>query len=66
MVDIKLLFVHRMFSHGFDNNYTRPNDRGEFEVAHGISAEIFSSIMVRIEFCIGVPVLMKPEQSRGK
>lgn len=35
----------RMFSHGFDNNYTRPNDRGEFEVAHGVSAEIFSAVM---------------------
>ncbi|XP_072032144.1 BTB/POZ domain-containing protein KCTD20-like [Amphiura filiformis] len=49
--DPKLFTAHpntmlgRMFSHGFDNNYTRPNERGEFEVAHGISAEIFSSVM---------------------
>ena len=39
-------YYSRMFSHGFDNNYTRPNDRGEFEVAHGVSAEIFSAVMV--------------------
>ncbi|XP_071488160.1 BTB/POZ domain-containing protein KCTD20-like [Diadema antillarum] len=35
----------RMFSNGVDHTMTRPNDKGEYEVAHGISAEIFSSIL---------------------
>ena len=36
----------RMFSSSLDNNFTRPNDRGEFTVAEGISATVFRAILV--------------------
>jgi len=35
-----------MFSSSLDNNFTRPNDRGEFTVAEGISATVFRAILV--------------------
>ncbi|ELU09631.1 hypothetical protein CAPTEDRAFT_202243 [Capitella teleta] len=37
----------RMFSSSLDNHFTRPNDKGEFEVADGISATAFRSILAR-------------------
>lgn len=40
-------FVFRMFGSGRDNNFTRPNDKGEFEVADGISSTVFRAILVR-------------------
>lgn len=36
-----------MFGSGRDNNFTRPNDKGEFEVADGISSTVFRAILVR-------------------
>lgn len=42
-----VLFVFRMFGSGRDNNFTRPNDKGEFEVADGISSTVFRAILVR-------------------
>jgi len=35
-----------MFSSSLDNNFTRPNERGEFTVAEGISATVFRAILV--------------------
>jgi BTB/POZ domain-containing protein 10 len=35
----------RMFSSSLDNNFTRPNERGEFTVADGISATVFRAIL---------------------
>ncbi|XP_037538573.1 BTB/POZ domain-containing protein 10 [Nematolebias whitei] len=35
----------RMFSTGRDNNFTRPNEKGEFEVADGISSTVFRAIL---------------------
>lgn len=35
----------RMFSSSLDNNFTRPNDRGEFTVADGISSTVFRAIL---------------------
>lgn len=35
-----------MFGSSLENNFTRPNDRGEYEVADGISAIVFRAIMV--------------------
>lgn len=35
----------RMFTSSLENNFTRPNERGEFEVADGISATVFRSIL---------------------
>ncbi|KAG1660307.1 BTB/POZ domain-containing protein 10 [Nymphon striatum] len=34
-----------MFSSSLENNFTRPNDRGEFEVGEGISSTIFRAIL---------------------
>lgn len=35
----------RMFGSSLENNFTRPNERGEYEVAEGISATVFRAIM---------------------
>ncbi|KAM3869728.1 BTB/POZ domain-containing protein 10-like [Diretmus argenteus] len=35
----------RMFGSGRDYNFTRPNDKGEFEVADGISSTVFRAIL---------------------
>ncbi|XP_070191023.1 BTB/POZ domain-containing protein KCTD20-like isoform X2 [Littorina saxatilis] len=35
----------RMFTSSLDYNFTRPNERGEYEVADGISATIFRAIL---------------------
>ena len=35
-----------MFSSSLENNFTRPNDRGEYEVAEGIGATMFRAILV--------------------
>uniref|UniRef100_A0A0B6YRT0 BTB domain-containing protein n=1 Tax=Arion vulgaris TaxID=1028688 RepID=A0A0B6YRT0_9EUPU len=35
----------RMFTSSLENNFTRPNERGEFEVADGISATVFRAIL---------------------
>jgi len=40
-----------MFSSSLDNNFTRPNDRGEFTVAEGISANVFRAILVSLNVC---------------
>ena len=38
--------LYRMFTSSLDHNITRPNERGEYEVADGISAAVFRSILV--------------------
>ena len=54
-----------MFSNGVDHTMTRPNDKGEFEVAHGISAEIFSSILVsRAAVCRLFQKLVNPFRTK--
>ncbi|CAH1798818.1 unnamed protein product [Owenia fusiformis] len=35
----------RMFTSSLENNFTRPNERGEYEVADGISATVFRAIL---------------------
>lgn len=35
----------RMFGSSLENNITRPNDRGEYEVAEGLSATVFRAIL---------------------
>lgn len=39
-----------MFSSSLDNNFTRPNERGEFTVAEGISSTVFRAILVSVYF----------------
>ncbi|CAL1282290.1 unnamed protein product [Larinioides sclopetarius] len=51
VVDPALFAAHpdtmlgRMFGSSLENNFTRPNERGEYEVAEGISAVVFRAIM---------------------
>ncbi|KAL8620939.1 BTB/POZ domain-containing protein 10 [Nucella lapillus] len=51
LVDVELFKAHpetmlgRMFTSSLDYNFTRPNERGEYEVADGISATIFRAIL---------------------
>lgn len=51
VVDPALFAAHpdtmlgRMFGSSLENNFTRPNERGEYEVADGISATVFRAIM---------------------
>lgn len=35
----------RMFTSSLENNFTRPNERGEYEVAEGISSTVFRAIL---------------------
>ena len=42
----------RMFSSSLDNNFTRPNERGEYEVADGISSTIFRAVLVSVMSCL--------------
>lgn len=51
VVDSELFKAHpetmlgRMFTSSLEHNFTRPNERGEYEVADGISATIFRAIL---------------------
>lgn len=38
----------RMFTSSMENNLIRPNERGEYEVADGISACVFRAILVSL------------------
>lgn len=50
------LVIFRMFGSGRENNFTRPNEKGEFEVADGISSTIFRAILVRSSKCQAHPL----------
>lgn len=39
---------YRMFGSGREHNFTRPNDKGEYEVAEGISSTVFRAILVSL------------------
>lgn len=51
VVDADLFRAHpntmlgRMFTSSLENNFTRPNERGEYEVAEGLSSTVFRSIL---------------------
>lgn len=42
-----LLVSFRMFGPGREYNFTRPNEKGEYEIAEGISATVFRTVLVR-------------------
>lgn len=62
-VSIFLLIICRMFTSSLENNFTRPNERGEYEVADGISAAIFRSVLVSINFKFSVSLLIYIQSS---
>lgn len=37
----------RMFGPGREYNFTRPNEKGEYEIADGISSTVFRTVLVR-------------------
>lgn len=41
-----LLMSFRMFGPGREYNFTRPNEKGEYEIADGISATVFRTVLV--------------------
>lgn len=41
-----LLVSFRMFGPGREYNFTRPNEKGEYEIADGISATVFRTVLV--------------------
>lgn len=41
----------RMFGSGREHNFTRPNEKGEYEVAEGISSTVFRAILVSVGGC---------------
>lgn len=41
-----LLVSFRMFGPGREYNFTRPNEKGEYEIAEGISATVFRTVLV--------------------
>lgn len=44
------MLFRRMFGSGREHNFTRPNEKGEFEVAEGISSTVFRAILVSLLF----------------
>lgn len=43
-------FLNRMFGSGREHNFTRPNEKGEYEVAEGIGSTVFRAILVNFYF----------------
>lgn len=41
-----MLVSFRMFGPGREYNFTRPNEKGEYEIAEGISATVFRTVLV--------------------
>lgn len=44
----------RMFGPGREYNFTRPNEKGEYEIAEGISATVFRTVLVRISLFVNI------------
>lgn len=52
-----VLLSYRMFGSGREYNFTRPNEKGEYEVAEGISSTVFRAILVRrLVFALRLPL----------
>lgn len=41
-----------MFGPGREYNFTRPNEKGEYEIAEGISATVFRTVLVGSGVCV--------------
>lgn len=44
---LRTFFLFRMFGPGREYNFTRPNEKGEYEIAEGISSAVFRTVLVR-------------------
>lgn len=50
-----------MFGSGREHNFTRPNEKGEYEVAEGISSTVFRAILVSLSlFSHCASLMVKP------
>lgn len=57
-----MLVSFRMFGPGREYNFTRPNEKGEYVIAEGISATVFRTVLV----CVwGCSLLCPPPQHAG-
>ena len=50
-----IYFCFRMFTSSLAYNFTRPNERGEYEVAEGLSAAVFRAILVSTLLLVCLP-----------
>ena len=50
----------RMFGSGREHNFTRPNEKGEYEVAEGISSTVFRAILVSPTFSLNTHQRIQP------
>lgn len=59
------LVSFRMFGPGREYNFTRPNEKGEYEIAEGISATVFRTVLVRRSLFVtsSAPMVRSPESS---
>lgn len=53
----------RMFGPGREYNFTRPNEKGEYEIAEGISATVFRTVLVGRSLFVAPP---SPGAGRGR
>ena len=52
-----MLFSCRMFTSSVEHNFTRPNERGEFDVAEGLTAPVFRAILVYHPIFVNIIIL---------
>lgn len=46
LIYLLIICYYRMFGSGREHNFTRPNEKGEYEVAEGIGSTVFRAILV--------------------
>lgn len=46
-----------MFTSSVEHNFTRPNERGEFDVAEGLTAPVFRAILVYHPIFVNIIIL---------
>lgn len=52
LIYFSITCYHRMFGSGREHNFTRPNEKGEYEVAEGIGSTVFRAILVSAVSCV--------------
>jgi len=52
LIYFSITCYHRMFGSGREHNFTRPNEKGEYEVAEGIGSTVFRAILVSAVACV--------------
>lgn len=55
-----------MFGSGREHNFTRPNEKGEYEVAEGIGSTVFRAILVSFYGGRGTKSIVRTSALRTK